>query len=536
MVPNVSRGYSFKGVTAYLLHDKREHSGNAPEAGTAERVGFTRLYNFRDEARTPEEAAKVMAFTAREADRIKRDAGVAATGGKATAPPVLHGSLSWAKSEAPTQAEKEAAVHEALQTVGLGVDKGFQIYLVEHTDTEHSHVHFVVNLVHPLTGKQANPHRDQPKLQSWARAYERRRGAIFCRAREAKYARLDRARETTSTRAAFNDNSRGPAPAPKLEPAAADRFGRSRERKPRDRKGNGQQQPEWQARSSAGNDDSTAGEAADRIKAETAGKWAALKGVERAAFAQRNAESARFHADRKAGRDAIFEKYRVALDAVWKPPASAGPDRSALWRMVREQQALRRQTFERNERSALGRLRNALTLAGRRASLLRIAWLALDRAARRRLFERGQRAIVARTIPQEARQPAWPRSKAPPASAGAGLPKRAQAEGLKAQRAAELAEHARQTAAQRAAMKARHGFQMQAEKDARAMLSRETGDAWQQHRETYGPANTADARRERKPDRFGRSRDRQRRPRRETGTGHEPAPAQAGENVADAIL
>ena len=75
-------------------------------------------------------------------------------------------------------------------------------------------------------------------------------------------------------------------------------------------------------------------------------------------------------------------------------------------------------------------------------------------------------------------------------------------------------------------MKARHGFQMQAEKDARAMLSRQTGDAWQQHRESYGPVKTADARPEREPgpstpgegrektcDRFGRSRDRQRQPR-----------------------
>ena len=53
-----------------------------------------------------------MAFTARDAARIKRDVGVAATGGKAKAPPVLHGSLSWAKSEAPTQAEKEGAVRE----------------------------------------------------------------------------------------------------------------------------------------------------------------------------------------------------------------------------------------------------------------------------------------------------------------------------------------------------------------------------------------------------------------------------------------
>ena len=460
MVPNVSRGYSFKGVTVYLLHDKREE-GDAPYPESAGRVGLGWLFNLDGEASTPEQAAKVMALTVRDAERLKRGAGIRPGGSKAEAPPVWHMSLSWAKIETPGPAEMESAVQEALEAVGLGVEKGYQTYVVEHTDTTHRHVHVVVCLVHPLTGCQANPHRDQPKLQSWARTYERRHGQIFCHDREAKYAAIDRLRSShaTPTRAAFNDNSIGPAPAT-VEPAPAaaqpDRFGRSRERKPRaPRQAKTQQRPEWQARTAAGNANRNAREAADGIKAATAEKWSALKAAERAAFTQRNAEASRFYADRKAGREAIFETYRTALDGIWKPqggPKTATPDRSSLWQAVRDQQQARLKTFEKNERSALGRVRNALMLVPK-ASLLRRARLAVNGAERRRLFERGQRAIVARIIPKEHRTPTRPMPKTPE-------PKRVQAERLKIQRSAELERHARETTAQGAALKARHACEI----------------------------------------------------------------------------
>ena len=545
MVPNVERGYSFKGVSLYLMHDKREpapaEAGDsaAPDPELAERVGFFRLFNLDPgEARDPAEAAKVMALTVRDAEHIKRAAGIRTTGRKATEPPVWHASLSWTKGEEVTQGDKMLAVERALAAVGLGLDRGHQTYIVEHTDTAHPHVHIVVNLVHPLTGKQANPHRDQQKLQSWARNYDRQRGTIYCHAREAKYAALDRTRENhaTKTRAAFNDNALGPGleagtPCPSAKPAPAsagegheearDRFGRSRERKPRAPRNargrqKGQQHPEWQARQQAGDENAAAQEAADRIKAGTAAKWAALKTAERAAFAQRSAESARFYADSKAERNAIAGKYRAALDAVWKSPACAGPgggavrasgpDRSLLRQRVRRQQSVRRRCFETNERSFFGRMRNATALAGRGSGLLRRLRLALDRGERRRMFDRSQRLIARRALPGT-----------PPASAGAGVPKRVQAERLKAMRAAELAAYGRCMTAQRAAMKARHEFQLRAEKAARETLSRNVREAWEAHRATFGrppPAGETESREPKTADRFGRSRERQhRRPR-----------------------
>jgi len=231
MVPNVERGYSFKGVTAYLTHDKAETTNEAAaHPDTSERVSFARLLNFiGDEARDPQEAAKIMALTVRDADAIKREAGVAATGRKATAPPVYHFSLSWHPDERLSQAEMERAAEDFMRREGISVEAGYLAYLIGHNDTEHQHVHGVVCLVHPLTGKQANPYFDQQKAQAWARDYERQRGRTFCHDREARHAEIDRARanHATATRAAFNDKARGAAPA---SSPAADRFGRGRDR------------------------------------------------------------------------------------------------------------------------------------------------------------------------------------------------------------------------------------------------------------------------------------------------------------------
>jgi hypothetical protein len=512
MIPKLTRGRSFKKLARYLMHDKRENEA-APHPETAQRVGFTRTLNFLGDAARgdPSKAASIMALTWKARDELKRAAGIKPTGDKANAPPVWHSSLSWAKGEKPTEAEMIRAAESYLRHQGLGLEKGYQTYLVQHTDTAHPHVHIVVNLVHPENGKQANPFRDQPKAQAWARTYEKQRGQIFCHDRERKYAALDQARQTPA-RAAFNDNAQGKA-APAAQP---DKFGRSRDRQPRKRN---QQRPEWQARQAAGNDNRAAREAADRIKADSAARWSALKAGEQAAFTQRTAEASRFYADRKAGRDAIFEKYRTALDGVWNPqggPKQASPDRSRLWQSIRQQQTQRQTTFDANEKTAIGRIRNALTLAGKGASLFRTARLAVNAEERRRVFERGQRAIAARGLPREERQPARPTPKTPE-------PKRVQAERLKAMRTAELAEFARDTTTQGAAMKGRHAFQITAEKDAKAMLSKDIKTAWQQHEATYGARPAREEQAPARPDRFGRSRERQPRAprRREATTGQE---------------
>src|SRR4051794_27593679 len=105
MVPNIERGFSFKGLTAYLMNDKPTPEQPRPD-GPAGRVGTVKLFNFMDgEARDPFEAAKVMALTVRDAEAIKREAGIAPGGRKSEAPPVWHCSLSWHPTERPDEAE-----------------------------------------------------------------------------------------------------------------------------------------------------------------------------------------------------------------------------------------------------------------------------------------------------------------------------------------------------------------------------------------------------------------------------------------------
>ena len=478
MLPNVSRGHSFAGVTAYLTHDKREDfaDGTTRTADTEERVGFCRLMNFDDgEARTPAEAAKVMALTVRDADRIKQDAGVKATGNKAERETVFHMSLSWAKSEQVDEAEMVRAMGESLAAVGLKLDKGYQTYCIEHTDTEHQHLHVVVNLVHPLTGKQANPHRDQPKLQAWARVYEKQRGQVFCHDREAKYAAIDRKRGSHASprRAAFNGKGQGETGKPGTGRAGGERAAR-------DRPGRSVPYHVWKAQQQARNAAEQA--AASQVKAALGGRYRDMQTRHEAAYQTRRQEQSQARADAQGGRNAIYEKYASALDAIYHPPAGPKqltPERS-LSVAVHQHLATRRTEFDRREGSAWGRFQNARTLAAG-ASLFRLVRLAMNPAERRRLFERQQRTTQKSLAP---RGTGAPRER--PQAKTADLPHR-RAAAVKAMRTAELAAHAGRQAAGVASMAARHEFQQEAEQRQREHFKAESKAAWQAHREAFAP-------------------------------------------------
>jgi hypothetical protein len=194
MLPNITRGHTFARLTDYLQKEKREAFGpiasylTRPKEGKTERVGFVELVNFMPgEACNLEEAGRVMGLTAANAQQLKRSAGVAMTGQKATAAPVWHLSLSWTHGETPDQEEMIRTADSALRSVSLGFDKGYQTTIVQHVDTDHPHIHVVVNLVHPITGKQANPWKDRERLQVWGHKYDRSRGNTFCEYRAWKY-------------------------------------------------------------------------------------------------------------------------------------------------------------------------------------------------------------------------------------------------------------------------------------------------------------------------------------------------------------
>ncbi|MFK7877569.1 MAG: relaxase/mobilization nuclease domain-containing protein, partial [Paracoccaceae bacterium] len=167
MVPQVNkRGQSFKGVTAYLMHDK--------EADTSERVAFTETRNlpFGD----VEQASRFMAWTDLNSEMLKHQHEQYTAqlegreprhiaGSPSHAGNVYHMSLSWHTSQEPTREQMTQAADDAVARLGLD---DHEYYLVAHDDADHSHIHMVVNLVHPVTGKVGDIYKDHDVLDRWA--------------------------------------------------------------------------------------------------------------------------------------------------------------------------------------------------------------------------------------------------------------------------------------------------------------------------------------------------------------------------------
>jgi hypothetical protein len=81
------------------------------------------------------------------------------------------------------------AAEQALERLGL---QDHQALFVAHNDTDHPHLHVLVNKTHPETGRVVNPHRDYNKLDKWAREYRQERGQEhYCPNREKKWQNHD---------------------------------------------------------------------------------------------------------------------------------------------------------------------------------------------------------------------------------------------------------------------------------------------------------------------------------------------------------
>lgn len=172
MIPKVLKGRSFKGAASYLLHDTHDH-------GTSERVTWTATLNLLTE--NPQTAWKVMAATAMNADQLKAEAGIKATGRKAQHS-VLHLVLSWHPEESNTltRDEMRAAAESAIHVLG-GTDR--QALIIGHNDSPHPHVHVLLNRHCPETGRILSSSKEKLKLSQWAQAYEQQRGKIYCEER-----------------------------------------------------------------------------------------------------------------------------------------------------------------------------------------------------------------------------------------------------------------------------------------------------------------------------------------------------------------
>lgn len=127
-----------------------------------------------------------MFLTHRDQALLKEASGVDARGRKNTHP-VQHFSLSWPADASPSQEHMQATAVSALKALGL---EEHQALLTAHTDKKFSHVHVVVNTVHPVTGRTADHKFSKLALSRWAEAYEREHG-VHCAERVANNADRD---------------------------------------------------------------------------------------------------------------------------------------------------------------------------------------------------------------------------------------------------------------------------------------------------------------------------------------------------------
>ncbi|WP_428491611.1 relaxase/mobilization nuclease domain-containing protein [Rhodopila sp.] len=202
------RGSSFKSTVAYVLHDK--------DRDTKERVGAVKMLNMG--GKVPERSWREMQTTCEASTAVKARNGIKQTGRK-NEKPVYHYSLSWHPDDKPDPTHMMEKARDTLKLLGLSEH---QALIVQHTDRPHAHVHVVVNLVHPETGRTASLAHDGLKLDRWAHEYEVSRNTIRSFKRAAKHERImehkkDAARDGFEKAKAAREQF-GP---PKPEPARA---------------------------------------------------------------------------------------------------------------------------------------------------------------------------------------------------------------------------------------------------------------------------------------------------------------------------
>ena len=272
------RSASFHSTVDYVSHDKNGR--------TRERVGEIMLLNLGGDI---DSCAKEMQTTVDAAIAIQkrtrsREGKREKASGSKIEKPVYHFFISWHPDDKPDASHMMEKAQEALRILGL---QDHQAVAVEHTDRHHKHVHVVVNLVNPNTGRMANIYRDEKKLDRWAHEYEVKHMAIWSFKRASKHER-----EKTKDNAPPVRNNAQPTKPEKPAPAKG-WF----ERKP--------PKP-------------TAKDRADTIKKLYAHEKGRLKQKHTERATARDQEFEDVWTVYKEKRQEVYDKYQSALDEVFK--------------------------------------------------------------------------------------------------------------------------------------------------------------------------------------------------------------------------
>lgn len=135
-IPRPGRG--FRGSFQYLMHGRRD-ADHDPE-----RLAWMETRNLFVE--DPDKIPSMMRATAAQSKKCQK--------------PVYHMIISWRPDEAPSDVTMREVADRALFDLGLNEH---QAVLAAHRDTNHRHLHILVNRVHPETGKAWHTSKD------WAR-------------------------------------------------------------------------------------------------------------------------------------------------------------------------------------------------------------------------------------------------------------------------------------------------------------------------------------------------------------------------------
>ena len=345
------RGASFKGALQYVLHDKG--------ADTAERVGFIELRNLATDQ--PHGTWREMMALCDAADDLKKRSGVKATGRKMTKP-VYAFTLNWHEADRPDADHMRQTALSALKALGM---ENLQAVIVEHTDRPHRHVHVIVNLIDPDTGKAVSLSNDAHKLDRWADDYEVAQAVIRSPDRRAKFHALD--------------NGLPPPRRPSQMSREEWEVTRKLQSEGRQRRG-------------------------AEIKAAYAAKVADLKGRHRFAREARTTEGEILWKTNRADSKAIHDRYQPFIDATWKSRRKSQPHPLTVqalrdiwelheWKKLGQRQWRQRRAFDARERSFLGVVANAVRLHfGRsgRPGIAGLFYLLVSGNERRRQFQKLQ--------------------------------------------------------------------------------------------------------------------------------------------------
>lgn len=209
-------GASFRGAGRYYLHDKAADPSLAKDLKpkTDERVWFTDTRNLVSV--DPERALDEMWRTAEDQAYLKMAAG-AARGGRRCTDPVKTISLSWHKEDAPSPEHMIEAAGAFLAHMKW---HDHQAVYVGHSDTQHRHIHIILNRVHPDTGRTLDDFRERKRAQAWALEYEKEHDKLRCEQREVNAARREnRPPELEVSTAAPHSPEAAPAPVREHQPA-----------------------------------------------------------------------------------------------------------------------------------------------------------------------------------------------------------------------------------------------------------------------------------------------------------------------------